>query len=442
MRKLWVLLGAWTILAVAWVVPPIVNRAQGLCPVRPDGVRESAAMPMWARRYGFDCGVCHTTVPSLNRTGYQFRRAGFRMPDEYGQDAKFASLKDIYSTRIREEFQIKQTKQSGTPDVNSSAFAFHELTFYPITGAIGKWWAAESELTFNPDEAVEIENAYIRGTYPKGDWLLTARAGIFHPFEGYGASDRPISNIQPLFRASVAKNGTFDSKIKFWGQDQEGLEAGATYKDTTLSLAVFNGYDAQEGSAALGDDNRRKDLLLFFNQMLGDKAAVSAEYLSGSALFAADGKVPSEAAVDVSAAGVVSGVAENPAAWNNYYTRTALYGNYKVMGDKLDLLAGYGMGQDHYPVTVTDHSGTFNSGGWFAEARSALHKHFTAGLRYDTFRPTTKTSGNDVNALTLTGVVPFEEIKFLVDYQNKVTKSPTAADKTDQTIRLEWMVIF
>lgn len=419
------------------IVPPVVQRLRHQCPVRPDGVSEASAMPQWARRYGVSCSVCHTTVPSLTQAGYQFRRAGFRMPDEVGQDAKFANIGDMYSARIREEFQVKQTKQSGKQDKNTSAFAFHELTFYPVTGAFGKYWASESELTFAPESEVEVENAYVRAAYPKGDWLFTARAGIFHPFEGFGASDRPISNIRPLFQTSTANNGK-NMRVKLWGQDQEGLELGSTYKDTTLSLAVFNGYDAKEGAANVGDDNRKKDLLVFFNQMLGDKAAVSAEFLTGSARFAANGDVPADATVDVSAAGVVSGVAEAPAAWNNYYSRTALYGDYKVLGDKLDVLAGYGMGKDHLPSSGS----TFKSGGWYGELRSKLHEHFTAGLRYDTFRPTTKVSGNDVNAWTLTGVVPLDEIKFLLDYQNKVTKSPTASDKTDHTIRLEWMMIF
>ncbi len=252
-----------------WLVPPILHTAKRLCPVRPDGVSEADAMPQFARKHGINCSVCHTTVPELTRAGYEFRRAGFRMPDEIGKDTKFEGLKDMYSARVREEFRL-------TGKATDNAFVFHELTFYPITGAIGKWWAAETELTFAPGEKPEVENAYIRATYPHKDWLFTARAGILHPFEGYGASDRPISNIRPQFQSQRAKQGSFDTQVQIWNQDQEGLELGATYKDTTLTMAVLNGFNSETGAANEGDNNNSRDLLFFFNQIIGDNAGVSA----------------------------------------------------------------------------------------------------------------------------------------------------------------------
>ena len=36
------------------------------------------AMPAWSRRYKSDCSLCHTTYPRLNRTGYEFKRLGYR----------------------------------------------------------------------------------------------------------------------------------------------------------------------------------------------------------------------------------------------------------------------------------------------------------------------------------------------------------------------------
>ncbi len=40
------------------------------------------AIPAFARKYNVDCSVCHTVWPRLSRTGYEFRRLGFRFPDE------------------------------------------------------------------------------------------------------------------------------------------------------------------------------------------------------------------------------------------------------------------------------------------------------------------------------------------------------------------------
>lgn len=46
-------------------------------PVRPAGFT-TQAMPAWSRKYKSDCSLCHTTYPRLNRTGYEFRRLGYR----------------------------------------------------------------------------------------------------------------------------------------------------------------------------------------------------------------------------------------------------------------------------------------------------------------------------------------------------------------------------
>src|SRR5215510_14102118 len=45
---------------------------------------ECEAIPMFARRYNVPCSTCHTSPPRLNETGYRFRAAGFRMPEELG----------------------------------------------------------------------------------------------------------------------------------------------------------------------------------------------------------------------------------------------------------------------------------------------------------------------------------------------------------------------
>lgn len=408
-----------------WIFTPVVHRILHYCPLRPDGIREAEAMPQWARKYGVSCSVCHTTVPRLTPAGYRFRRAGFRMPDEYGQDAKFTGLKDMYTARIRQEFRING-KTGGASPTDSSKFAFHELTFYPVTGAFGKWWAAESELTFNPGETVEVENAYVRATYPyEKDWLFTARGGIFHPFEGYGGSDRAISNIRPLILTEKAKNGTFDTLVKTFTQDQQGLELGATWKDTTMSLAILNGFNTTKGAANEGDDNNDRDYLLFFNQLIGDRAGVSAEFLKGVTSFKFDGSAGTQ--------------------WDNRYTRSAVYANYNVLKEKLNLLGGYQAGKDYFPnpANTADTTGAFGSNGFFAEAESKLHERFTGGLRFDTYTPNTDAGNNRISALTLTGVVPFDEIKFLVDYQRKKTQqTPPVDDQLEDIWRLEWMMIF
>ena len=45
------------------------------------------AMPAWSRKYNVDCTLCHTTYPRLNRTGYEFKRRGYRFEWETDKSA-------------------------------------------------------------------------------------------------------------------------------------------------------------------------------------------------------------------------------------------------------------------------------------------------------------------------------------------------------------------
>ena len=63
--------------ALAFISLSLVER------LRPDAFT-ARAMPAWSRKYNADCTLCHTTYPRLNRTGYEFKRLGYRFPSEVG----------------------------------------------------------------------------------------------------------------------------------------------------------------------------------------------------------------------------------------------------------------------------------------------------------------------------------------------------------------------
>src|SRR6266545_8015702 len=47
-----------------------------------EGEFKVEANPAWSRKYNAKCTLCHTTYPRLNRTGYDFKRLGYRLPKE------------------------------------------------------------------------------------------------------------------------------------------------------------------------------------------------------------------------------------------------------------------------------------------------------------------------------------------------------------------------
>lgn len=440
------------LLAAAWLVPPIIHRALRLCPLRPEGIRTASALPQWARRYGFECGVCHTTVPRLNQFGYNFRRAGFRLPDEYDQEAKFAGLKDITSAKVTSQYQVTTSATDGTAAnakvQNNHSFLVPGFDFMPMSGAFGKYWATRAGITFHAGDTPELEQAYGRATRNFGDLVLWTAAGIMPAFHGYGASDDPLGNMEPLFRANSAKFGAFDSMVTLRGQSQLGAEVGAGYKDTTVSLAVFNGLNTKSAAANQGANNNHYDLRLFANQMIGEKAAASLEYLNGKTDWGVNGAAPAAAKADLTQNPVVP-IAAVPAVMVNNYQRLSAYANYELLGEKLNLLGGWDIGSDHLPNQTNGgltNEDKFNSTGWFTEAQSKICDRFVAGLRAETFRSSTRTGARQ-NALTVTGVVPWDNFKFTVDYQvmrthQDVLNGGTGKARTDNTILAEWMLAF
>src|SRR5438034_205312 len=127
------------------------------------------AMPNFARKLGVGCAYCHTTIPALNRTGYKFRAAGFRIPSDIGkEEAKEFNLGDSFAARIQQRYDTQATNQPNGasitncpggvcgPRTTTHTFSFFEATLYPLTGSWGKYFASESELSVSPEDVFEI----------------------------------------------------------------------------------------------------------------------------------------------------------------------------------------------------------------------------------------------------------------------------------------------
>jgi hypothetical protein len=103
------------------------------------------AMPNFARKLGVPCSTCHTTIPALNRTGYKFRAAGFRLPDDIGKEEGKFDLGNLFAARIQSRFDTQVTNQPNRaplancvagvcgPRTTTNAYSFFEGTFYPLT---------------------------------------------------------------------------------------------------------------------------------------------------------------------------------------------------------------------------------------------------------------------------------------------------------------------
>jgi hypothetical protein len=413
---------------------------------------EANAMPNFARKLGdVPCSMCHTTIPRLNETGYKFRAAGFRLPEMIGkpQDEKF-ELGHYFAARLQARYDTQVTNQPNSapvanviggvagPRTTTNSLSFQEFTVYPLTGSWGKYFGSLSELSVSPEDVFEIENAYVRFVYGNKDRFFTGRVGIFHPFEGFGASDRPFSNARPFFQTVPISAGGRGIPYVFqpWGLDEAGLELGVDISRLSLRAAVLNGtlirWEEEANSflpfpAQTGPWKGANQAVSALTKPFGSPAhntpdfSANATYIlnsegGGISLIYYHGNVATPthcidgtAIGKTNAAGDVCGVTgasasapygtagmtefdlSNVSAFRNNFDRVGLYASYPI-GKRFTPQGGVQYGRDTTPTDPVNfptipNLKKFDSKGAFVEGAYAFNDYLTFGTRYDWYKP-------------------------------------------------------
>jgi hypothetical protein len=395
----------------------------------------ASAMPMFARKYKLECNVCHTLIPRLNETGFQFRAAGFRMPEEIGKADKDAfNVGDYDSVRLQLRYDLSRTDNAGVRTTKNQ-LTFHEITLYPLTGAFLQNYSSLFEVSQLSSGNPEVENAYLRGNWKLASGHASVRFGIFHPFEGYGASDRPIAISRPLIQTT---SGNFNQKTFFtpWGFDEAGLELGYNVNRSSIRATIFNGlsYSTEEGAAtpATGLSGNKskvagrpayntKDLQFLFNQIFTDNGgAVTLYYYTGA------NDLP---------------VGSTGRFFKNNFQRYAAYASYPI-GPAM-LLGGYQEGKDDTYTASSGYGSRSKSKGYFAEADVIPNSTFGGAFRYDRFDPSTRVDNNNISAYTVAfNVAKNNGLQAIAEYKYTKTEQIAKADKKDSAFQIRFIWIW
>ncbi len=431
------------------------------------------AMPNFARREGFDCATCHVNIPRLNRFGYEYRNAGFRIPSMIGEakQAQFPEFGTMNTARLQSDWAWHSQREKGT-QITAGELTFLEATLYPVTGSFGRWWSSEGELSVASEDFFEVENAYLRGTFGNDKMHGNVRIGVFHPFEGYGASDRPLSIARPTFQRSAARwrsgqVGTNDyrgaagtTQYTPWGFDEVGLEAGVTYQGFNIAATVFNGLFVEGAPPAPGDPDETKgfpfqggdlvrttrtttrpgdpnynakDFQIFANQFIGD-AAVSAHWYHGTLSIPVDGEVGTTGST----------------SFTDNFDRLSLYGTYVIPKfapapvPQLWVLAGFERGWDTgYDVATASKTSKFGSQGWFGEIYSPITPMYGASVRYDWFDSSRSIADNTQQAVTVAfNAAALNGAQGILEYRHVLTNLNAVQDRNRDQLELRLIYIF
>jgi hypothetical protein len=447
------------------------------------GSRSARGIPMFARRYKVPCATCHTSPPRLNETGYQFRAAGFRMPDELGKNRDTGQkITDHIGFRLQPRYDAQRLAEGSTVETTQklNLFAAEGYLWY---GPVSKYFSSNLKITFWPEESHETElterlEGTIRFNYGKADHFVDIRAGVPHPMEGFGGSESyVICNTKPFIQDLRSANFNQDTFFTPLGFHQTGFTFGYHLKRTTVRAQLMSGlrlkvdddqlkpFGRKEPfSKALPPSNRGgPDLQLFFNQTLHhDGGNLSLYYYKGQSYLprvdllepaelpppqASPAGRPSLSAKPILAPGLepagLQASAETPGAlsslpfFKNNFHRLAFYAGYPIR--KLNLLYGIQHGEDRI-----GGQGHFSSLGQFAEASYQVVNEISAvGLRYDWFDPARNRARNDMKGLTAyVNIWLHSELRITPEFQHLIFRQgpsqPTQRQEAFQ-LRLYWV---
>jgi hypothetical protein len=323
------------------------------------------AIPAFARKYGFNCMMCHTAFPKLNDWGQRYRDNGYQLP---GQEGKEKTTFDSH-TPIALRTATGFNGYSAKPDENANAqttggFGLKGLDLL-AAGVMHKNVSVLVIYTPRIDEPFAdytgsaesqpgaLESASIIFSNVVQD-ALNIRVGRFEPAYHLFSSKRSYYLLSPyeVYEYSTPGNGFL------FGDNQIGCEATGHFDmGFKYALGVVN------GTGALADNNKFKDVYLALTHTIGAGDGQSAGQRIGA--FVYYGKQPagldtfSVMPLPVSPTGEFDG--GNNKAYYRYGGSASL--NWKTF----NLAALYMRGLDDKSLTAIDASKDYEYDGGFVE---------------------------------------------------------------------------
>jgi hypothetical protein len=235
-------------------------------------VRESQAIPAWARKYNADCSMCHfPVIPRLNSYGHQFRRAGYRTPEDFNKDQDVTKVGDFLSARLRGRFNYDNTEGR----IERSEFRLNDATFF-YAGAISRNFSAFVESEIESDGEIALVGQ-LQGVFGRADRYVSVRGGQMHTLQrvGFGGFDRPSGiSTNPVHSTALTRVATINGANFALNNDQKGIEVAYVQGRGRLLGQILNGMNTSgSGTATVGDTDPDKDFLVAYEHILDDIAS-------------------------------------------------------------------------------------------------------------------------------------------------------------------------
>lgn len=335
------------------------------------------AVPAFARKYGVKCYTCHTIPPALNKTGYMFKRLGYRMPpdemdgtkpapkiSELDKNIKF-SITNSLAVIGQGSFTVDKTRNDTT--ASSTSFNLDEVALF-VAGSLPESnfsYFVQYELYEGGEN--RLEQAMVGYTGGRANSSFFGKVGQIHLQEGEGTRAAMFYNLFP----DPALTLTNASPLNFsLDQHPVGVDVGYTWASNyfkqifAVSAKVTNGLNADGSEIIFDSQKNSKDFWFDADYWFGPDGG-----LSFMTYYGRKDQVQNQGSPD-------------EFMFRPTIRRYGLFGNY-LFFDKLDVLGSYVRSRDGWQDAVDSQTTSFTSNAYRGEVDYYVQRGWALMGRYD-----------------------------------------------------------
>lgn len=337
----------------------------------------AGAIPAFARKYGVKCYTCHTIPPALNKTGYTFKRLGYRMlPDEMDGTKPAPKIRDLdkaikYSLTdslaliAQGSFSVHKTE--GDSPTSNTSFNLDEAALFLAGSLPETGFSYFTQFQLSQDGQSGLEQAVFGYTGGRANSSFFGKVGQLHLQEGEGTRAAMMYNLFPEPSPVLTNTDPLNFSLD---QHPVGINVGYTWASPYfkrvlgLSAKVTNGVNA-DGSTILFDSTKNaKDAWFDADYWFGPDGGVTFMTYYGRKDQVQNQGMPSQF------------------TYRPTIRRYGVFANY-LFFDKLDVLGGYLRSRGDWKDDPSGVNTNFIANGYRAEVDYYIRQGFAVMARYD-----------------------------------------------------------
>lgn len=339
--------------------------------------RPAQAVPAFARKFKVKCFNCHTIPPALNKTGYMFKRLGYRLPPDDMDGTKPApkivdldkipfSVTNSLAIITQGSFTADKNYTAGTP-ASSTSFNLDEAALFAIGTVPDTGFSYDVQYELFQGGQSDLEQANFTYTGGRANSSFFAKAGEMHMQEGEGTRAAMFYNLFPEPALILTNVDPINFSLD---QHPVGVDVGYTWASNyfkqilAISGKVTNGLNADGSEILFNSTKNSKDAWLDADWWFGPDGG-----LTFMTYYGTKDQVQNSGAPD-------------QFTYRPTIHRYGVFGNY-LFFDKLDILGGYLRGRDDWQSEPGSANGNFISNGYRGEVDYYVQTGWAVMARYD-----------------------------------------------------------